>query len=121
MVVEVVGDSTERNYLSFAALFHLLPLSSYFISLLPCFSLHRLVVCSVDAHGSLSSTSQGAHSPGIVNFVNDTVVKAVQTLFDEISAVFPSAYVHMGGDEVSLGWRVSSWLLALVEIVRARS
>jgi N-acetyl-beta-hexosaminidase len=47
--------------------------------------------------------SQGSHSPGIVNFVNDTVVKSVQVLFDEISNVFPSAYVHMGGDEVNFG------------------
>jgi hexosaminidase len=37
-----------------------------------------------------------------VNFGNDTVVAALQTIFDEINAVFPSPYVHCGGDEVSL-------------------
>ena len=41
---------------------------------------------------------------GIINFVNASVVKAVQTIFDEIAAVFPSTpYVHMGGDEVNFG------------------
>jgi len=45
--------------------------------------------------------SREGHQPGIVNFVNDTVVAAVQTLFDEVSAVFPGSYVHIGGDEVA--------------------
>jgi len=33
---------------------------------------------------------------GVVNFVNASVVSALQTIFDEILAVFPSSYVHMG-------------------------
>jgi hexosaminidase len=31
---------------------------------------------------------------GIIDFTNDTVIAAVQTLFDEMLAVFPSEYVH---------------------------
>jgi hypothetical protein len=40
---------------------------------------------------------------GIVDFTNKSVVHALQTIFSEINAVFPSPYVHMGGDEVSFG------------------
>eukprot|EP00935_MAST-01C_sp_MAST-1C-sp1_P001202 g1202.t1 len=40
---------------------------------------------------------------GIIDFTNASVILAVQTIFDEISAVFPSEYVHMGGDEVDFG------------------
>ena len=40
---------------------------------------------------------------GIVNLVSNGTVKALQTIFDEISAVFPSPYVNCGGDEVSFG------------------
>jgi N-acetyl-beta-hexosaminidase len=40
---------------------------------------------------------------GVIDFTNASVVKAIQTIFDEILAVFPSRYVHMGGDEVNFG------------------
>ena len=40
---------------------------------------------------------------GIIDFTNASVISAVQTIFDEISDVFPSEYVHMGGDEVDFG------------------
>ena len=45
--------------------------------------------------------SQGTHQPGIINMVNASTIKALITIFDEISAVFPSAFVHCGGDEVN--------------------
>lgn len=32
---------------------------------------------------------------GVVDFTNATVIRALQTIFDEIQAVFPSRYVHM--------------------------
>ena len=32
---------------------------------------------------------------GVVDFTNASVVRALQTIFDEIQAVFPSSYVHM--------------------------
>ena len=38
---------------------------------------------------------------GIVNFANLTVAKRLQTIFDEIDDVLPSAFVAIGGDEVS--------------------
>jgi hexosaminidase len=38
---------------------------------------------------------------GVVNFANATVIARLQTLFDEIDAVFPSPYVAIGGDEVN--------------------
>lgn len=38
----------------------------------------------------------------VINFVDPAVVSAVQTIYDEIEAVFPSGYVMMGGDEVNL-------------------
>lgn len=47
--------------------------------------------------------SQGQKQVGIVNLVNMSTIKALQTIFDEINAVFPSPYVHCGGDEVSFG------------------
>lgn len=39
---------------------------------------------------------------GIINFVNETTIAAIETLLDEIAAVFPSPIAHTGGDEVSL-------------------
>ena len=53
--------------------------------------------------GTFGFASLGAKQAGIVDFTNDTVIAAIQTIFDEISSVFASKYVHMGGDEVSLG------------------
>ena len=47
--------------------------------------------------------SRGSKQLGIVNFADPAVVVALQTIFDEIHAVFPSGYVMMGGDEVNLG------------------
>ena len=38
---------------------------------------------------------------GIANFANQTVIKRLQTLFDEIDTVLPSPFVAIGGDEVS--------------------
>lgn len=38
---------------------------------------------------------------GIANFANKTVVKRLQTVFDEIDEVLPSPFVAIGGDEVS--------------------
>ena len=38
---------------------------------------------------------------GIANFANQTVVKRLQTIFDEIDEVLPSPFVAIGGDEVS--------------------
>lgn len=32
---------------------------------------------------------------GVVDFTNTTVIRALQTIFDEIQAVFPSSYIHM--------------------------
>ena len=46
--------------------------------------------------------SLGAKQVGICDFGSDAVIAAIQTIFDEIAAVFPSSFVHCGGDEVSL-------------------
>lgn len=37
---------------------------------------------------------------GVINFVNETAITGIETLLDEINAVFPSPIVHSGGDEV---------------------
>ena len=44
----------------------------------------------------------GKDQVGICDFTSDVVVSALLTIFDEIAAVFPSPYVHCGGDEVPL-------------------
>lgn len=38
---------------------------------------------------------------GIANFANETIVKRLQTIFNEIDDVLPSPFVAIGGDEVS--------------------
>lgn len=48
--------------------------------------------------------SKGSNQPDIINFVNDSVVAAIQTLYDEVSEVFPGSYMNIGGDEVNLGY-----------------
>jgi len=54
--------------------------------------------------GTFGFASLGDKQVGIVDFTSDAVVAALQTIFDEIGAAFPtSPYVHMGGDEVNLG------------------
>ena len=46
---------------------------------------------------------EGSKQVGIVNLANRSTITALQTIFDEIDEVFPSPYVHCGGDEVSFG------------------
>ena len=49
------------------------------------------------------SLGNGSQQLGICDFTSGSVLTALQTIFDEISAVFPSSgTVHMGGDKVSL-------------------
>ena len=63
--------------------------------------------------------SIGEKQVGIVDFTNTSVVSALQTIFDEISEVFPSPYVHMGGDEVSCESPICTTARPLAVVARA--
>jgi hypothetical protein len=52
---------------------------------------------------------------GIIDFTNASVVSAIQTIFDEISDVFPSPFVHCGGAERRLICRANCILLVETE------
>ena len=45
----------------------------------------------------------GVH-PACLNVADENVYTALETLFTEITEVFPDEYVHIGGDEVHPGW-----------------
>lgn len=45
----------------------------------------------------------GVHK-GCLNPLNEAVYQAIETLLRELAEVFPDAYVHIGGDEVSPDW-----------------
>jgi hexosaminidase len=45
----------------------------------------------------------GVHK-GCLNPLNESVYQAIETLLGELAEVFPDAYVHVGGDEVSPDW-----------------
>lgn len=45
----------------------------------------------------------GVHK-GCLNPLNDALYQAIETLLGELAEVFPDAYVHVGGDEVSPDW-----------------
>ncbi len=54
--------------------------------------------------GNVEASSRFGVHPGCLNVTDPIVLDAVDTLLAEVADVFPDAYLHIGGDEVSAKW-----------------
>ena len=57
--------------------------------------------CPNDFRFRSDSNSSDPTRLGVIDFTSDAMIARPRTIFDEISTVFPSEYIHMGGNEVS--------------------
>ena len=62
---------------------------------------------ALDLFAFPSSRNTSCDANQVTNFLDPETVKRMQTLLDEVSAVFPSPIIHMGGDELQW-WRIDN-------------
>ncbi|MGN6103254.1 MAG: beta-N-acetylhexosaminidase, partial [Devosia sp.] len=115
------GPEPQGGYYSKAAIRGIVGLAGRFgITVIPeidvpghCFALQQAIPELVDPgqHGNYSSV-QGFPN-NCINPAYETTYRVLETIFDELIALFPSKIIHIGADEVPLGaWSGSPLALA---------